>query len=165
MKRLLAVVLPALCMLSVRFADAAVLCKKRSGIVLIRDACKKKESVVDLSELGLYTKAQADSRFLRRTITIVGAATVPPGPGAFAGADATCPEGHEAVGGGVFPADVQVMDLTGSAPLLSDVDFGNPNFASEGQHAFANGWRGFVRINDVSSPRSISVVAICAPVE
>ena len=65
MKRLLAVVLPALCMLSVRFADAAVLCKKRSGIVLIRDACKKKESVVDLSELGLYTKAQADSRFLR----------------------------------------------------------------------------------------------------
>src|SRR5262245_22925209 len=131
MKRLVAVLLPALGILSARSTDAAVLCKKGSGTVLIRDACKKKESEVNLSELGLYTKAQADGRFLRRTITIVGAAGGPPGPGAFVGADAPCPAGYEAIGGGAFPADVQAMDLTGSAPLLSDVEFGNPNFASE----------------------------------
>jgi hypothetical protein len=33
-------------------ADAAVVCKKKSGAVLIRDACKKKEETVDLATLG-----------------------------------------------------------------------------------------------------------------
>jgi hypothetical protein len=33
-------------------ADGAVLCQKRSGAVLVRAACKKKETVLDLSQFG-----------------------------------------------------------------------------------------------------------------
>lgn len=33
-------------------ADAAVLCKRRSGAVVVRDACKKKETPLDLAEFG-----------------------------------------------------------------------------------------------------------------
>lgn len=33
-------------------ADAAVLCKRRSGAVVVRDACKKKETALDLAEFG-----------------------------------------------------------------------------------------------------------------
>jgi hypothetical protein len=32
--------------------DAAVICRKRSGVVVIRDACKAKETSVDLSQFG-----------------------------------------------------------------------------------------------------------------
>ena len=33
-------------------ASAAVLCQKRSGAVVVRDACKKKETPLDLSQFG-----------------------------------------------------------------------------------------------------------------
>jgi hypothetical protein len=34
-------------------ASAAVLCQKRSGVVVVRDACKRKEAVLDAAALGL----------------------------------------------------------------------------------------------------------------
>src|SRR5262245_23156258 len=34
-------------------ADALVLCQKRSGVVVARDACKRKESPIDVATLGL----------------------------------------------------------------------------------------------------------------
>jgi hypothetical protein len=33
-------------------AFAAVLCHKRSGVVVVRDACRKKESPLDLTQFG-----------------------------------------------------------------------------------------------------------------
>ena len=33
-------------------APAALLCKKRSGVLVVREACKKKEALLDLSQLG-----------------------------------------------------------------------------------------------------------------
>jgi hypothetical protein len=42
-------------------ADAAVLCRKKSGAVLYRDgACKKKETAVDLATLGAAGPKGAD---------------------------------------------------------------------------------------------------------
>jgi hypothetical protein len=49
-------------------AGAAVVCQKKSGAMFVRDACKKKETVVDLSQFG---------------------AAGPTGPTGGAGADAT----------------------------------------------------------------------------
>ncbi|HXJ33536.1 MAG TPA: hypothetical protein VMS22_05790 [Candidatus Eisenbacteria bacterium] len=34
-------------------APAALLCKKRSGVLVVREACKKKEALLDLSQLGV----------------------------------------------------------------------------------------------------------------
>jgi hypothetical protein len=33
-------------------AHGAVLCQKRSGVVVVRDACKKKEAPLDLAQFG-----------------------------------------------------------------------------------------------------------------
>ena len=42
----------ALCLTCVEPASAALLCQKRSGAVVVRDACKRKERPLDLAELG-----------------------------------------------------------------------------------------------------------------
>ena len=53
MKRTLcAVGLGALCLTWVASAGATVLCAKKSGVVVVRAACKKKETPLDLAQLG-----------------------------------------------------------------------------------------------------------------
>jgi hypothetical protein len=53
MKTSLAVLAAAACSLtSTGSARGAVLCQKRSGAVVVRDACKKKETALDLAQFG-----------------------------------------------------------------------------------------------------------------
>lgn len=52
MRRLLACVLALGVLVAASMGGAAVLCKKKSGSVVVRSACKAKESALDLTEFG-----------------------------------------------------------------------------------------------------------------
>src|SRR6266446_4345732 len=47
-----AVALAALCVTWTQSAAGSVLCKRKSGVVVVRDACKKKESQLDIAQFG-----------------------------------------------------------------------------------------------------------------
>jgi hypothetical protein len=103
------------------------------------------------------------SSYLRRTVTEVAFSNV--ASGTFNNADAMCPAGYEAVGGGVFPGNVLDMTVTGSGPLLSDVAAarGEFDFGSPGKHAYADGWRVFA-VNNGGTTQQLAVAAICAQI-
>ena len=83
-------------------ADAAV-CVKKSGVVVVRDACKKKESPMDLAQfVGAQGPAGAN-----------GATGSPGAPGTPGGPGAKGAKGN--------PGDFQVVDSTGRIVGLGDV--------------------------------------------
>ena len=55
-----AVGLAALCLTWAASAGAVVLCVKKSGVVVVRAACKKKETPLNLSQLGLVVGPKGD---------------------------------------------------------------------------------------------------------
>ena len=112
--------------------------------------------VVDTSQF--YTKAQADARFLRGTVTVVASGTVT--SGSFGSATATCPVGSQVVGGGVEPNNVLTMGVSASYPVVDGTALISQ---TDGQHGPATAWRAFV-VNSSGADAPIKVVAVCAPI-
>ncbi|MDP8910058.1 MAG: hypothetical protein M3N47_13305 [Chloroflexota bacterium] len=108
---------------------------------------------------NFYTKRETDSRYLRGTITVIGSSDSV-GPGTFGVSRVQCPDGYQAIGGGVDPHNVKTMVVTSSAPAINGV---RTIFHPDGQNPAANGWQGSVRNND-TTPLSFKVVVICAPI-
>lgn len=112
----LAVVLSLGLSLGARAADAAVLCSSKKGAVFVRDACKRKEKVVDPVALGLRGPSGEQG---------------PAGPAAW---ERTCPPDSVAVGTGcidTYEASVwRVPGPTGSnAGLVDKIEQGTATAA------------------------------------
>src|SRR5262249_42884345 len=85
----------------------AAMCVKKSGVVVVRDACKKKESPIDLAQfVGAQGPAGADGAS--------GSTGAPGSPGA--------PGAKGAKGD---PGDFSVVDSTGRSIGIGDVGFSN----------------------------------------
>ena len=108
----------------------------------------------------IYTKTQANNRFLRGTITRVVAKSVP--AGASADVKASCPEGYEAIGGGADSNATGSVYITSSSPLYD----GNVRLhtVTEGDHVAAEGWFVAAFNNSVSTVFPLKVAVICSPI-
>lgn len=91
------------------------------------------------------------------TVTVVAASAAIP-VGSFGYADANCPSGMEAIGGGPDPNNVLTMVMTASFPLVNDT---RPLLLAAGQHPAATGWRAIMR-NNGSSAQGFAVMVVCA---
>lgn len=107
-----------------------------------------------------YKKAESDGRFLHGTVTVVAAS------GAIANntigvATATCPAGHQVLGGGGAPWNVTNMYVTSSYPLVNNAD--TPVLLADGQYGAATAWRVVFR-NETGGSAIAKAVAVCAPI-
>ena len=129
---------------------AAVLCQKKSGALSIRqDACKKKETLVDIDQLI--------PRHLHETVIVTESD--------MTGANTTdvehtvaCPAGYQAIGGGVA-GEFNQIGVDASGPSIG----GQPtNTIADGTSTTgANGW--FVRVFSFGADAEpYKVSAICA---
>lgn len=91
------------------------------------------------------------------TVTVV-ASSSPIAPGDFGSAQADCPSGTEAIGGGIDPGNVFTMVVTGTYPLIDN----QPRLAlvANGQHGSATGWVGWARNNSTTS-YTLTVAVVC----
>jgi len=91
--------------------------------------------------------------------TVIAEETVDPGPGATESVRVDCPTGALAIGGGVDPANVKDMFITGSEPVVG----GQPLFfVEDGRRAAPTAWIGHVR-NDTEFQQSVAVGVVCVP--
>jgi hypothetical protein len=97
------------------------------------------------------------SAFLRGTITVVRSNTV--ATATFGTAQADCPAGYQATGGGVAPENVISMQVTESSPVINGTDI---DLVAAGQHVAATGWYGAV-LNNSGTTKHITVAAVCSP--
>jgi hypothetical protein len=95
--------------------------------------------------------------FLGSTLTVVKS-TPFISPGDFDCAEADCPTGSEAVGGGPDLTNSFSMVVTASAPII---DGNRTLLLSDGQHHAATGWAACARNND-TVPNVLNVAVICA---
>ncbi|MDQ4006003.1 MAG: hypothetical protein M3135_06865 [Actinomycetota bacterium] len=109
-----------------------------------------------------YLESEAESRFLDATegaslffqdVVVVVASTLEVDSGVFTGATADCPDGTEAVGGGV-------TGHSGMRPVQSYPDIGLGDDPPDGTYQTASGWRGYfgAQQDDVTG----EVWAVCA---
>jgi len=107
-----------------------------------------------------YTKAQANNRYLRGTITRVASNSVP--AGASADVKILCPDGYQATGGGVDSHAPDVLFVTSSSPIyagdvrLRDVTGGN--------HVAAVGWYASAFNSGLTAVFPLKVAVICSPI-
>ena len=129
---------------------AAVLCQKKSGALAIRqDACKKKETAVDLQQFF--------PRHLHETVVVTASG--------MTGADTidveltvACPAGYQAIGGGVA-GEFNQVGVDASGPTIG----GQPtNTIPDGMSTTgADGW--FVRVFSFGADvEPFKASAICA---
>ena len=105
-----------------------------------------------------YSKTQANSRYLRGTISEVKTVAVSSSNYNFD--HVSCPTGYQAVGGGVDVGSFSYMAVMDSSPwYVSDTAW----TLSDGLNAAATGWFGGASNVDTVS-RSFKIVAICAPI-
>jgi len=97
--------------------------------------------------------------FLRDTVTVVVEDTVGAPNPTHETANAKCPDGYQAIGGGVDNENVLTEMVTASGPTIGNQ---RPLDVAPGQHGAANGWFGAVR-NESGVASEMKVVVICAP--
>ena len=109
-----------------------------------------------INHIWSHIKPKADARYLQNTKTIIVSDTA--NAGTFETATVMCPDGWQAVGGGVDPNNVLTMVVTSSGPLVNGT---RTLLTADGSHGKSNGWLGAVRNNDASN-LSFKVSVICA---
>jgi hypothetical protein len=77
-----------------------------------------------------FTKAESDGRYLGRTITITSE-IAPVLANSYRSGRATCPEGFEATGGGVFSSDPVTGKVTASIPLVGGLPKPGPGHEAQ----------------------------------
>jgi hypothetical protein len=105
-----------------------------------------------------FTKAESNARYLGRTRTFTSE-IAPVLPNSYRSGRATCPEGFEATGGGVFSSDPVAGKVTASIPLDGGLPKPGPGYV-------AHSWFGTISAQGekgVTSPSLVSV--ICSRVE
>jgi hypothetical protein len=147
-------------------AMAAVLCQKKSGVVVARpDACKKKETPVDVNSIiagstavtNLTSQVTALSNQVGSVDTmIVTESDTTPASTFDAEHTVACPTGYKAIGGGVAGEYNQIA-VDASGPTVG----GQPtNTIPVGTSTVADGW--FVRVFSFGGDAEpFKVSAIC----
>jgi hypothetical protein len=107
-----------------------------------------------------YKKTETDARYLRGTVTVVTASGLIANNG-FGNATATCPAGHQVLGGGGDPLNVSNMYITGSYPMANNAD--RPYTLADAQYGPATQWRVWFR-NESGANANGKAVAVCAPI-
>jgi hypothetical protein len=109
-----------------------------------------------IDHIWSHIKPKADARYLQNTKTIVASDTALAGQHEFQ--TVMCPDGWQAIGGGVDPNNVLTMSVTSSGPI---VDGDRTLLATNGTHGKSTGWWGAVRNNDAAN-QIFKVSVICA---
>lgn len=110
---------------------------------------------------AFYSKAESDKRFLRGTVVVVSTFAESVAAEEFATGYATCPKGHQAVGGGIDFDGVFSGKVSSSGPT-----FGGARLiaTADGQHGPADGWFVAVTNQGATSTTGVAKVAVtCAP--
>ena len=101
-----------------------------------------------------YTKAAAEARFLNDTAVVNVQDTVDPNEAETR--TVPCPDGRQALGGGVSAAATDVIIVQASGPTIAGA---HPGTTAAGSHPFADGW--FVEVHNFDAdaqPYGVSVV-------
>jgi hypothetical protein len=107
-----------------------------------------------------HIRPKADARYLENTKVYVTSFSI--GAGANVTADSDCPEGWQAIGGGVdfvSGASAQVSVLSNAPKVNGD----NIVAASDGRNPAADGWRVKMHNNNGAASFTGAVAAICSP--
>lgn len=110
---------------------------------------------------GTHIKEKTDKAYTGETRVVVDD-QVTVDDADFGGANVFCPQGMEAIGGGIDPQNVLTMVVTASGPVwgsLGQAEFLNDK--PEGTYRSATGWSAFVR-NNSGGPLTARVAVICA---
>ena len=132
-----------------RQAGAAILCQKKSGVIVVRlDTCKKKEAPFDLDSF-------IAQRYLHETIVVTESDSTDASNNDHEHTVA-CPAGYEAIGGGVA-GEYNQISVDASGPTVG----GQPtNTIPAGTSTAADGW--FVRVYSFyGDPEPYKVSVIC----
>lgn len=108
----------------------------------------------------IYKKTESDARYLRGTVTVVASSGNIPSA-SFGAATATCPAGHQVIGGGGDPLNVATMFITGSYAMANNAD--RPVGLADGQYGPATQWRVWFK-NETGGNANGKAVAVCAPI-
>jgi len=112
-----------------------------------------------IDHIWSHIKPKADARYLQNTKTFVKAGGSV-AAGSFDSESVMCPDGWQAIGGGVDINQIAGGHVASSEPLVGGA---RTLTLSDGQHSAANGWFGAVN-NDPASPSSAPywVIVVCA---
>jgi hypothetical protein len=84
-----------------------------------------------------------------------------PGAQNMNGGNVFCPDGYEAIGGGVETGNFYTLDVTLSSPIFGPRDdFKTALQKGKGQYSAATGWRGYAN-NEDDETRPIKVSVVC----
>jgi hypothetical protein len=139
--------------------------KVQNGSIAALDL--KPNAVANLLPATPYSKTESDARYLRGTITEVKSFKLGEGSGEFTSQQVSCPNGYQAIGGGVDPANIRYDKVSASTPTFNGLR--PEQLIGQGQHQEgpANGWFGAITVQGFreSSPFDFDeVIVICSPI-
>jgi hypothetical protein len=119
----------------------------------------KREFVAWIFTAIAVLMSQGASAQFQNTIVVQRAFTVPPSNGSFTDAAINCPNGYDAVSGGLDNVNAAFFEITSHAPTFNDVPLLQE---SDGTHGAPNGWHASVINHDSSSHQAV-ISAVCTP--
>jgi hypothetical protein len=139
--------------------------KVQNGSIAALDL--KPNAIANLLPATPYSKTESDARYLRGTITEVKSFKLGEGSGEFTSQQVSCPNGYQAIGGGVDPANIRYDKVSASTPTFNGLR--PEQLIGQGQHQEgpANGWFGAITVQGFreSSPFDFDeVIVICSPI-
>ena len=111
---------------------------------------------------GFATKAEINGKFLGSTVVVNKTIVAPLAKEAFATGAASCPDGFQAIAGGVTPSNVFYVKIASSGPQIGGKEaYQQP----DGQSGPASGWA--VAVTSQGAPAGAElakVQVVCAPI-